>query len=339
MVPSQPIVQTRSLYWLQLECHNSTLQSKSKLQATPPLSVKMHHSKTDMVSSTLDKSRLLFVPQLPELSFLVNGGPLTSHPPQLPEPPSTLRRSNAVRVPPTTNSAQMSSTILTATDIESAAVPEPPANHDNNRRRRQSPVRNFSLPTHHPEQPRTAARYYTSALSEDEHAALARGDINHNLISWTQKDLTLAQQSSRDLMPLQMYAGPDNQTCIIPLIIVTEGQSQGTHIRQLRQQLHASRPGGAPSCLPVQSGPIARARAQANSRTADDYFSGNHRPISCRPSRQVFADESHARSFLANEVTTYRPSRQTTFGTFLTPHPSGKGEVYRDSQNAERRRR
>ena len=293
-----------------------TLHSQAMLQATSIVFVKMYFSKSQTVSPITGRPSptpkpLSLPPQLFQLPFLVGGGPLSSHPPQFPDLPFTLRRANALRYSaPTVNIPQLSATISTQADIQDATVPHLPAN--NNRRRRQSPVRNFSLPTYHPEQPYTMSRYYATALTSEDRIALAQGIKNHNLKRWTPKNLILHEEARKDLMPAHTYIGPDDQVCIIPVIIVTDGPNSRTHAKQLSQKLHTQRSSSAPS-LPPPDGPIARARARAHSRTASSgsYFAQNHHgkptPRPSGPYKYASISQCRVRSPLANEVNSYKP--------------------------------
>ena len=51
-----------------------------------------------------------------------------------------------------------------------------------------------------PEQPRNR-RYYSSALSADDKAALAIGELNHNLSEWTGDGLVQYHVSRIELVP------------------------------------------------------------------------------------------------------------------------------------------
>lgn len=266
----------------------------------------------------------------------MGGGPLSLHPPQLPDLPFEVRQSNAVDRSITEGLVQLSSTILTQADIEYAAVPEPPTN--NKRRCRQSPARNFSLPTFHPTQPRTMTRYYPSALTPDDKTALAQGEQNHNLKSWTPKDLILQEETRKDLAPTNVYIGLDKQVCIIPSIIITDGQDQRAHIKQLAYKYHTSRCSSAPTVPPKEIGPIAQERAYcfAAGHTVSNgsYFVNNQRPMSYRPPHPLTAG-ARVRSPLANEVSISRPREEVTFDRILVPHRFGKGETYRDGQDGK----
>jgi hypothetical protein len=133
----------------------------------------------------------------------------------------TLHRSNAVRrSKATAHPGAVSTKPQTQANIEYATASEQRAN--NKRRRRKSPVRNFSLPTNHPDQPRTMNRYYASALTPIDKATLARGDENHNIRSWTLKDVVSFEEARKELLPTNLYIGPDKRVCIIPVIIVTK---------------------------------------------------------------------------------------------------------------------
>ncbi|KAJ4353128.1 hypothetical protein N0V95_003662, partial [Ascochyta clinopodiicola] len=54
-------------------------------------------------------------------------------------------------------------------------------------------------------------RYYASALTPTDHAALARGEKNHNLQSWTPKDLVLHAELKRKLVPVNLHLNVDNK--------------------------------------------------------------------------------------------------------------------------------
>lgn len=66
-------------------------------------------------------------------------------------------------------------------------------------------------------------RYYASALTSGDRDALARGDENHNLKSWTSRDLVLYEEARRELIPTTMYVGPGRKVCVIPFVVVTDG--------------------------------------------------------------------------------------------------------------------
>lgn len=125
---------------------------------------------------------------------------MSSQPPQLPNLPFVLRRSNAVRrKAANARPAQLSSMSSMQASTKSSTEPEQLVN--NSRKHQHPPARNFSLPTHHAKQPRTMARYYAFTLSSNDKVALARGDKNHNLKSWTPKDLILFEETRKDLAP------------------------------------------------------------------------------------------------------------------------------------------
>jgi hypothetical protein len=259
------------------------------------------------------------------------GGPLSSHPPQLPDLQFAPRQSSTA----IEERVELSSTILTQADIEYAAVPDPQTN--NKRAHRLSPSRNFSLPNFHPMQPPKMARYYASALTHDENAALAEGQKNHNLKSWTAKDLILHKEAMKAIKPTNLYLGSDEQVCIIPVIVVTDGQKARTHKQQLYHKLHKSRVSSAPAVQQTTNGQITQERAQvlAASRTASSggYFATKHRPVSYRPPYPS-ASGARVRSPLANEANHYQLRKDVTFDGILVPHRSGKGETYRKEQDA-----
>lgn len=303
----------------QLQGLNIILQSQVTLRALV-LSVKICCSKFQEAAPVAGRSSpvagkaLSLQPQSFGLPYLMGGGPLSSRPPQLPDLPFAVRQSNAVDRSITEVPVQLSSTILTQADIEYAVVPEPPTN--NKRRRQQSPVRNFSLPTFHLTQPRTMTRYYLSALTPDDKTALAQGEQNHNLKSWTPENLILQEETRKDLAPTNVYIGPDKQVCIIPSIIVTDGQDQRAHIKQLAYKYHTSRCSSAPSVPSKETGSIALERTYyfAACRTASNgsYFVDNQRSMSCRPPHPPTA-EVRVRSPLANEVSIPRPQKEVNF--------------------------
>ncbi|KAF2994968.1 hypothetical protein E8E13_003226 [Curvularia kusanoi] len=108
-------------------------------------------------------------------------------------------------------------------------------------------VRNFSLPTYNPNSSRIMSkRYYANALKSDDHAALMRGDQNHNHKLWTPKDRQVYETSRRELLPQDMSVGSGGSARPIPLIIVTSGQDARTHAWQRDQLLQSRRQGIAP---------------------------------------------------------------------------------------------
>jgi hypothetical protein len=191
---------------------------------------------------------LALQPQLNGRPRLGAGGPLSQHPPQLPGLPFASHQSSTTLE----ERVEQSSTSLTQVDIEYAAVPEPPTNSD--RSHRPSPFRKFSLPFYHPMQPRKIARYYASALTHDEKTALAEGQKNHNLKSWTAKDLILHEEALKDNKPTNLFISPDEQVCIIPMIIVTDDR---------RHVLTSS------SCIISSTSCVSVAHQRFNKRLAD----------------------------------------------------------------------
>ena len=314
---------------------NITFQSQGTLRVTLLLSLKMicsNFQEAAPVAGRLPNAAqaLSLQSQLSGRPRSRAGGPLSSHPPQLPDLPFAPRHYSAA----TEERVELSSTILTQADIEWTDVPEPPAN--NKRSHQPTPVRNFSLPTFHPKQPRKMARYYASALTHDEKTALAEGQKNHNLKSWTAKHLILHEEALKDIKPTNLYIGPDEEVCIIPVIIVTDGQKARTHKQQLCHKLHKLRVSSAPAVQQAVSGPIAQERAQvfAASRSTSDggYFATTHRPVSYRPPHPA-SSGVRVRSPLANEVSHYEPRKDVTFDGILVPHRSGKGEAYLEQEN------
>ncbi|KZM21527.1 uncharacterized protein EKO05_0006277 [Ascochyta rabiei] len=186
-------------------------------------------------------------PQVPEPPFQA-ADPPSSQPPQLPKLPFSLRRSNAVRrsiaAAPTTEASPQ---LCTQATTEYGAASEAASKQQ---RRRQSPVRNFSLPTYHPKQPRSLARYYATALTRTDQAALARGAKNHNLRSWTPEEGILHARLRRNLVPTHLHMGADRKVRILPVIIVTKGQDESAHMRQLSHTSPVSRSRSGPSISP-----------------------------------------------------------------------------------------
>ncbi|KAF3040427.1 hypothetical protein E8E11_006178 [Didymella keratinophila] len=160
------------------------------------------------------------------------------------------------------------------------------------------------------------ARYYTFTLSHDEKAALAEGQKNDNLKSWTAKDLILHEEALKDIKPTNLSIGPNEQ---------------------LYHKLHKSRVNSAPAVQQTANGPVAQERAKvfAASRTTSDggYFAPKHRPVSYRPPHPP-SSGVRVRSPLANEVSYYQPRKHVTFDGILVPHGSGKGETYPNGQDA-----
>jgi hypothetical protein len=316
----------------QLQGVKNFMQYQGTLRATLVLCSRMFGSKFRDAAPVAGQPPIVAKAlSLPPPLSLRAGGPLSSHPPQLPELPFAPHQPKTA----TEKLVQLSSTILTQADIEYAAVPKLQTN--DKRPRRQSPVQNFSLPTFHPTQPRRMTRYYASAFTPEEKVALAEGEENHNLKSWTEKDLIFHEETLKDLRPTNVSTGPDEQVCIIPVVIVTDGQEARTHKQQLFHKLYKSRVSSAPAVPQAVSGTFAQERAHvlAASRTAStgSYFSNNHRPVSYRPPYPS-ASGARFRSPLANEVSHYQPRQQVTFDSILVPHRSGEGETYQSKQNA-----
>lgn len=240
-------------------------------------------------------------PRLISRPHLTAGGPLSSHPPQLHGVPHAPSQSGSALVA----GAELSPTILTQADIEYAAVPEPATNSKPTRR--PSPVLNFSLSTSRPKRPRKMARYYASALALSEKVALAEGQKNHNLKSWMAKDLILHKEALKDLNPTFLHTGCDEQVCIIPVIVVTDGQKARTHKQQLYHKLYKSRVANGAAVQQNADVQIAQYQAQVlpPSRTVSNgsYFTTNHLPVSYRPScPSASASVTRVRSPLANEI-------------------------------------
>lgn len=256
-------------------------------------------------------------PQLPEVSF-PSIDSASADPPRIPELHFSLRRSNAVRRSATfTNAGDSSpqSQSTAHTELDHTAQPA-----KNGISRRSSPSRNYSLPIYQPKQPWATTRYYALNLTPIDRVALARGDQNHNHKLWTPKDVRMYEEGLIDLMPTNRYKGPDGQMHMVPHIVVTNGRNERAHKKQLRVCLRA----------PPTSALVDNARELAAS--SGSYFAQtlNRRP---RPFSSISA--SRVRSPLAVELTAYTYSPEVTFDGFLTPHPSGKGEVYRESEDAE----
>lgn len=185
----------------------------------------------------------------------MHGSSLTSSP-QLRGRPFALRRSNAVRYAPTKDFVYLSPTVLTQSHIEDVAVPE---FQNQNSRLQQGPVvQNFNSTTHHSRKPRVMARYYEKALSTEDRVALARGEKNHNLKSWTPKEMVIYGDTRQDFTTSNTCVGYNKQEFWMPVITVTEGRTIRTHIEQLRHQLNALRVSRVPYAQPVMPRSIAR---------------------------------------------------------------------------------
>lgn len=319
---------------------NSNFQSQRMLRTTLVLSLKiicsMFQDAAPVVVRLPNAAKGLSLQlQLNGRRRLRAGGPLSQHPPRLPDLPFASHQSSTT----VEERVEQSSTSLTQVDIEYAAVPEPPTNSE--RSHRPSPVRNFSLPFYHPMQPRKIARYYASALTHDEKTALAEGQKNHNLKSWTAKDLILHEEALKDNKPTNLFIGPDEQVCIILMLIVTDGQKARTPKQQLYHKLHKLLVSSAPAVQQAVSGPIAQECAQvfAASRSTSDgsYFATKHRSVSYRPPHPA-SSRVRVRSPFANEVGHYQPRKDITFDEILVPHRSGKVRRIASKRTYVRRR-
>lgn len=160
---------------------------------------------------------------------LVGGGQLVAHLPQN----GSLRRTNAIRRSSSERYSYLSSkklALMDISDISDIAMFGSPPQDDH---LAQNSTEATKKATHR----RTPARYYASALSCEEHVALAKGDINHNLKLWTEKEVALLEGSRKDLLPTNTYFGPKDQVCIIPRFVVTEAEDCATHERLVREWL------------------------------------------------------------------------------------------------------
>jgi hypothetical protein len=194
----------------------------------------------------------------------------------------------------------------------------------------QSPVRTFRLSTPEQDQPRVIARYYASALTSIDQDSLARGDLNHNLKSWTIKDAILHEEARKELVPANMYLGRDKEVRIMPHIQVTEEQTDLSHVRQLHHNFAQWRSSSAPSISPPAHTPVTRPYPHNRAASSGSYFT-NHRRVVQNSS----ISSSRVRSPLAMEVSNYKHSDKVTFDNFLEPHSSGKGEVFRGTKDAK----
>ncbi|KAF2789847.1 hypothetical protein K505DRAFT_197816, partial [Melanomma pulvis-pyrius CBS 109.77] len=216
-------------------------------------------------------------------------------------------------------------------------------------------------------------RYYSGALSKEDKQALAVGEKNHNLKTWTGTDLVRFQESRLELVPRSI----DNRDAVIEELNKEKERAEQYLLREDKQVSRflgfprmkstparpastrpiIHNPQSAPSTpeLRVSSAPNSpqqstsppvfttefRERvAPARNASAGDYFSHSPgrfpgRPLSQHTSRQHSLSTIRVQSPLAKEFV-FQPSPDVTFDTFLEPHVSGKGEAYRGAGNAKK---
>lgn len=313
------------------------IQSQCTLWATLLLPVKKLCSKFQTTALTTSRlpvaaaKPLSLRPQPTTPPRQVAGDPVPSHSTQ----PILLDPADNMRLRTVEPPLRLTSTILTRADIQDAAVPQLLTNSE--QLRPQSSSRSFSPSSSHVKQLRRMTRYYASALKPDEKVVLSRGDQNHNLKRWTEVDLILHKGGLKDLAPKDVYIGPDEQVCIIPVIIVTDGEKARTHKQQVFHKFHRLRISSEPAMKQATDGPIARERAyfveasrvaRLSSHTANYH---QPQPVSYQsppPSTASF----RARSPLVHEVGRYRPRKEVTFDSILAPQQSSKVEMYRNEQ-------
>ena len=134
-----------------------------------------------------------------------------------------------------------------------------------------------------------------------------------------------------------------------PTTTTTTTYTQPHHGSQSMYDFRSLSPPAAPQLSPVSISPLALAdqaplldSRAAHTRAASssgDYFSRPARPLSSHASSGHSSGTSTSRvrlSPLSQEVQPFRHNPQVTFDAFLAPHKLGKGEAYRDSDNAKK---
>ncbi|KAF2036216.1 hypothetical protein EK21DRAFT_52619 [Setomelanomma holmii] len=204
------------------------------------------------------------------------------------------------------------------------------------------------------------ARYYSVALTKSDQDALVRGEENHNLKAWTPKDVVLHHESRKELIPqIGMYKLHKIDT--MADIEQDMQQSQAALSKKVRapklpasQSMHDLRsfsglrttfPPASPNLSPRSrlhrkfsfedtSSPSRSAHVRAAS--SGDEFTRSGRPQRPRPSSPSSGSSSRVRSPLVPQGFDHQANPSATFDAFLVPHKSGKGEVYRGTENAKK---
>jgi hypothetical protein len=228
------------------------------------------------------------------------------------------------------------------------------------------------------------ARYYPSALSEQDKEALVHGELNHNLKEYTPKDVVMHHESRKALVPqghgvnklhnMEALANIERQkqhsqqalnkkvrgSVILPSFRLTNESGKDDRITYHQQATQSmcdlrspsappapQHPSNAPPSPPPPTlsrkfsfdtaSPPAFQSSHVRAASNGDYFSRHTRiPHTQLPSPPSSGSSSRVRSPLVQEVPRHRHNPSATFDSFLVPHKSGKGEVFRDSPSAKK---
>ncbi|KAF1852006.1 uncharacterized protein K460DRAFT_269899 [Cucurbitaria berberidis CBS 394.84] len=203
------------------------------------------------------------------------------------------------------------------------------------------------------------ARYYSHALSDEDKQALIVGEKNHNLKEWTPKDLVNHHESRSALLPHGMEKpdkthapadiDQDTQQSQRSLSKLADKENEPTYTetQQSSQSLHDLRSSSMPppqlppiSLTPLlfpDHPPLELRAVHTRASSSGDYFSRTPGAPSSHPSSgRNSGTSSRVRSPLSKEFQPFQHNPQTTFDAFLAPHKLGKGEAYRDSDNAKK---
>ncbi|KAL5116225.1 hypothetical protein ACEQ8H_005890 [Pleosporales sp. CAS-2024a] len=172
-------------------------------------------------------------------------------------------------------------------------------------------------------------RYYEQALAPDDKHALAQGEHNHNLKTYSKHAVVKHYDARKELVP-RGY-GPDN-----------------TSLKDKKQQVKRqplAQPSGSRLSrkLSFDTAPeILSIRSHARHVSHVDSCSSLSAPQSALPTPPASGPPSPMpwpivpRSSIATLASTHSHNPGASFDAFLVPHKSGKGETIRGSANAKK---
>jgi len=176
------------------------------------------------------------------------------------------------------------------------------------------------------------ARYYSKALTDEDKKALAAGEENHNLRKWTKEDLVRYHESRVELLPWASHRAEAIATLNKAKYAIEQSHTVWNQV--LRFIGHPLKRDSSSQ----KEAYAKQTRAQVALSIVDPLSVSSEPPKADSPSSSLSGAElqtpNRVRSSPPSAARPYQLNESLTFDNFTSPHILGKGDAYRDAENA-----
>ena len=206
----------------------------------------------------------------------------------------------------------------------------------------------------------TGSRYYAHNLTDEDHHALAVGELNHNLREWSASDLVNYHADRIELVPasdereerieviirekykserLLLKAARQSRLSFVgsPLVRLEVVQEDDHEDKTYKAQVRSESTQSMVDLRAVSTPSLPLSPMSPSSQVSGELFPSPITQASAgrRPGfQQAYRFSRLSSSFSVDTEYVARPD--VTFDSFLAPHVSGKGETHKDSDNAKK---